>query len=676
MKALLVVLLAAGICHSQENAEQPPVVTEQPEPPAAGQAVAEEKKPAEVPKASVGNEPARLPVYGHGNFTGRQNQMVGTITPDYILAAGDELFVEVRRIMTDTLKVAVSFRGVVNREGNLSIPEFSAPFSMRGRNLGEVRDLFIDFLERNGYMGIREEIMRNVATVEISLTKVREIRVFITGYVGNGGFHSLNGTSTVWDALSAAGGPSDNGSSRKVEVMRAETLVGTWDMYKFLEGQSRQNVYLQDGDMIRVPTGKHVALAGEVKRQAAYELVEGEGLRALLAYGDGLLPNADTERLTIKTFRDGKWVQKDIWDFTSMMAGSIPDVVLQDGDFVEVRGVERRLLNIISIEGGPVKKPGQYALPDGADVKKALEMAGGLWGDAYEGRGNIFRTNPDMTREVVRFNLSHVMDGTEVIPVIPRDSIHVYSKAQVSLEDFVSVVGKVKKPGKYPLTAGLTLQDLVFLAGGLEEDASRKAVIHRAAGEDTSVELSHAYEVNGIPGVLLRAHDIVAIDRDPGFRLQKIVAVSGEFERAVPYVIMEGDRLSDLLRECRVTRTALVKGGEFWRNGKRVTISFERALQKPGGADDPVLADKDSVKVPKDFTMVEVRGEVMSAGFFFFAGVKSLDDYVKEAGGKTESAGDVWVIYPDGSRKKAGRFSSPGIESGCTILVEKKPDKK
>ena len=87
----------------------------------------------------------------------------------------------------------------------------------------------------------------------ITLDEIRNIKVYVLGNVPSPGLYTLNGNSNVMHALSVAGGISENGSFRNIEIKRDGKLISSTDLYSILiYGDTSSNTSLRSGDVILV----------------------------------------------------------------------------------------------------------------------------------------------------------------------------------------------------------------------------------------------------------------------------------------------------------------------------------------------------------------------------------------------------------------------------------------
>src|SRR5215210_1930405 len=194
-----------------------------------------------------------------------QPVQAGPVDENYRLGSGDVL------VLILTGDVEESYTLNVTREGFVVIPQVGQVY-VANLTMGQLEDQLYARLRR-AYSGVRRG--PNATTkFQVSLAKLRNIQVFVVGDVVRPGSYQISGAGTVLTALYAAGGPTSNGSFRRVEVRRGGKLVDSLDLYDYLlQGINRSDVRLENGDVVFVPVhGGFAKLAGEVTRPAIYEL--------------------------------------------------------------------------------------------------------------------------------------------------------------------------------------------------------------------------------------------------------------------------------------------------------------------------------------------------------------------------------------------------------------------
>src|SRR5690606_29810599 len=125
--------------------------------------------------------------------------------------------------------------------------------------------------------------------------------ITITGEVVKPGSYTLPSLATVFNALYSSGGPNENGSFRKIQVIRNNKIINTIDVYDFLlSGIQTRNIRLQDQDVINVPVyEKQVEVQGEVKRPAVFEVLNTESLADVLRFSGGFSKLAYTAKIKV-----------------------------------------------------------------------------------------------------------------------------------------------------------------------------------------------------------------------------------------------------------------------------------------------------------------------------------------------------------------------------------------
>ena len=140
------------------------------------------------------------------------------------------------------------------------------------------------------------------ANVEVSVTRLRSVRVYVVGDVQRPGAYDISALSTPLNALYAAGGPTATGSLRVVKHYRGSRLIGQMDLYDLLLRGVRLAIeHLQPGDTILVPpVGPLVAVSGMVRRPAIYELLGQTELADVLQMAGGVPVSASMDEIKVE----------------------------------------------------------------------------------------------------------------------------------------------------------------------------------------------------------------------------------------------------------------------------------------------------------------------------------------------------------------------------------------
>ena len=648
-----------------------------------------------APKAAPETPPSKYPLFGSALFklapSTFEPASYGPVPDDYTIGPGDELIVELWGEVTSRNSYTVDRRGTI-------LLKDAGQLSVVGENLQSAKRNIIRRLS-TVYSGVKPD-GGGTTHVDVSLGRLRSIRIFIIGEARRPGGYEVSSVSTVSQALYAAGGPSPIGSMRDIQLVRNNQVVAHLDLYRYLlEGKREGDLILKEGDTIFLPAaGKIVAVTGPVRRHRRFELTEDEGLRHALRYAGGLAPEARADIAVISRIlppqqrRDG---DVDRVDLDAPLDGyfdeNAPMIELEDGDIVRVLRINPRAERYVSVTGSVVL-PGRYGWQEGMRLTDLLKKAKGPWRDALLQRALLVRVKDDYTRESFPINLVEAAtDSTADLELAPMDSLVVFSRRILEAEHRVTILGQVRRPGEFVWYDGMTLRDLILEAGGTLEGAEmNQAEVSRLdppQGENDDrlaniITVSLAGEIGqgDADRFLLQNHDNVFIRLIPGWELQRNVVVRGEVKYPGVYTLLTRDeRLSSVIeRAGGLLDTAFPKGFRLLRtkdNAGNVGLDLADALENKGGPNDIVLEAGDEIIVPQLQMSVKVTGEVNFPTSVIYQKGKSIGDYVDRAGGYTSQAdkGRTHVVYPNGLSAKVKKFWwDPHVETGSTIIVPRK----
>ncbi len=619
----------------------------------------------------------------------------GPVPEDYVIGPGDQIFVDVWG------EVEFRVERVVDRDGSIILPK-GGMVVCAGLTLAELKRSVREHLAA-AYSGISLDPEKGNTFLDVSLGKLRAIRVYVIGDAVQPGAYDLSSMATIFTAIYAAGGPSDTGSMRDIRLVRGNQVVAHLDFYAYLlQGDRSNDVILREYDTVFIPPrGPTVELSGEVRRPLRFELKSGEDLVDLVRFGSGFTATAATgvlhilrtlppaERLPGQPDR----VQVDVlMDPGSGKPRDSTQASLLDGDVVRVDAITNRMDNWVQIKGA-VKQPGRYEYVDGMDVAALIALAGQTWPDRLGARGIIDRNLPDGRRVTLRFPLDDVLSGKQIVPVSPMDSVQVFSRWDIEDRFTVSITGQVRHPQTTEYREQMTLADLMLKAGGLLESADQvQAEVSRlrleaVESQDESKPPGQTVDLIEVPlgadwlqdarGFALEPHDQVAIRQLPWWQIPQTVILTGEELYAGVYTLQnDKETLSDVLVRAKGLKpTAFLAGAHIIRKKDSVgniAIDLQCALDHPHQECDPMLVAGDSINVPTQPQTVKVTGAVGHPTSIPFQDGRSLSFYVNHAGGYAEGA-NRWktqVIYPNGMSRNIRRFwRDPSVEPGSTILV-------
>jgi len=573
----------------------------------------------------------------------------GPVDENYRLGPGDVLVL----ILTGDVEEVYTLN--VTREGFVVIPRVGQVY-VANLTMGQLEDQLYVRLRRV-YSGVRRSPTATTR-FQISLARLRNIQVFVIGDVVRPGAYQISAAGTVLTALYAAGGPSTNGSFRKVEVRRADKLISTIDVYDYLlHGINASQVRMQNGDVVFVPVHSgFVKVAGEVTRPAVYEVLPDETLGDLLQFAGGFGPAAYQTRVRIHRilppeFRGSGGRARVVVDVgpEALAGGTVPAVPMTAGDSVTVLSVADRLRGYVTVRGN-VWVEGQVGYQPGMKLSEAIRMAGGPKPDVYLERILISRTNEDSTRVQLR---SAFVDSTGAVAndvvLQEEDEVRVFSRSAFLPNRYVTVVGAVRNPGRVPYREGMTMRDLVLLAEGVTEDADlREAEIARrdatedpgalaqtirvrldstalASGGTDGIPLTppHPGGAAGVPDLALKPYDNVLIRRQAGWETQRLVYLTGQVKHPGRYALQtKTDRLRDLVQRAGgLTDQAYPGGIHFYRTyrpGLQPADSPPPRLdQQPQAGSDTLprgYVERVGIDLPKVLKEKDARDNLILAG--------------------------------------------------------------
>jgi protein involved in polysaccharide export with SLBB domain len=533
-----------------------------------------------LPVAQVGV--AGLKPFGYDLFKDPERAQSRTndlpVPADYTLGAGDQLTVQLFGAQNRTLRL------MVGRDGRVNFPELG-PIPVAGKKFDAVRE------------DIEARVARQMIGTQVSvgMGDTRSISVFVVGEANKPGSYTVSGLSTITSALYASGGIKTTGSLRDIQLKRRGTVVRRLDLYDLLlRGDTTHDGKLQAGDVIFIPTvGPTAAVDGEVRRPAIYELRGNTPLSALITLAGGFTPDADERRVTVvRRGEDQRLVAFDFPQNTQTGRGE----KLRNGDSIRVARVRPTLDAGVTLEGH-VFRAGAVAWREGLRLTQLISSVDELRPNADLGYVLIRREMPQDRRLVVlSADLGAALrqpGGDADIRLAARDRVIVFDSAssrrqvldplltdlrrQSALEiptEIVSISGRVKAPGEYPLEPGMRISDLLRAGGQLDDAAfGGKAELTRfrsTGGERASelLEIDLAAVRRGDPtaDVTLQAFDTLTIKELPEWGKQESIILRGEVRFPGSYPIRRGETLRSVLeRAGGLTSLAFAQGSIFTR---------------------------------------------------------------------------------------------------------------
>lgn len=548
------------------------------------------------------------------------------VGPDYIIGPGDSL------ILTASGSLDGTFPLEVNRSGEVILPKAGA-VRVWGVPFGKVSEL------------LKASLSQTFRTVQVNVTmgKLRLIKVYLVGEVESPGDYNVSALSTVINALAAAGGPSKNGTLRGIQVIRAGKVAETVDLYDFfLKGDKSRDIRLQPGDTINVPVhGNLVGIDGNIRKPAIYEFLKEVNLKELLEMAGGVPPSSYLQRIQLsRTVANDKKIVED-FNFDSKLSvkefdAKTGEIKLRDMDLVKIMLIDFTVRDQVRLNGY-VLRPGGYALKPGMRVKDLIGTDNTL-PETYTGLVEITRLiPPDLHPERINVNLDQVMKGNELdnILLTEFDSVKLFSRWEMEEMPMVKISGEVLKPGKYRLFPNMTLRDLIFAAGNIKKIAYLKSAeitrntIYREGVKShiINIDLDEALKENPKDNIILKDLDEVVVRRLPNWKeeTERDFTISGEVQFPGVYPIQKGEKLSSLIQRAGgYTDKAYLKSAKFYRK----TV---RELQQIRMDEIIARTEQDLIRKQQELASVAASKEELEATRTALAGMKASVDKLKSA---------------------------------------------
>ncbi|MBK7587300.1 MAG: SLBB domain-containing protein [Bacteroidetes bacterium] len=603
---------------------------------------------------------------------------------DYRLGPGDELIVA----LWNAGELQKSY--TIAKDGSI-FPQLVGKIYVQGMTLDAASKLIATKFKK---------IVPNNTSVDVQLGKSRTIRVTIVGEVRKPGTYTISAFNTALNALFKAGGITEIGTLRKIEIQRDGRTVDEIDLYKYLEKNSQNTeYYLEDNDFIRVGIfEKKVSAAGEFKRPMYYQLKEEETLYDLIQLSGGPRFNARNSMIHIKTVgnEQEKLINLDGKRFIDAQGDA--DLVLKDGDVVTIKPINEGLMNTVKIEGG-VNYPDDYEFKDGDRLSDLLVRAGGVSSNAYLPRAYVFRGSNTLESNAIKIDISDLKKDGD-IHLQSGDRVKILSQKDFEQQYQIEVLGYVRKPGKVTYYKNLKLKDALLLSGGLRLDAENGRIeisnivdsvnnftIETNGSNIKIVSINSNLEIDeASDNILLKPLDRVYVRRKSEFLTQEKVTILGEVAYPGEYVLVdENEKLSSLVKRCGgINKTAFAEGAKLNRsNVGPVVIDLPAAIERKNSKQDIILRDNDIIIVPPMNDIVSVRGEVQQpVNIKYDKDNTDIGYYVNSAGGYGERPwrSRVNVKYLSGRIKNTKNFLFfhfyPKVKPGSIVTVPRKPTKE
>ena len=476
-----------------------------------------------------------LKLYGVDFFNTFQTSFMPINEPnpdsDYILDVGDVLTVQLTG-QKDGIE-----DHLIGRDGTIALDDIGK-IVLAGLDLNQASSVIKSKI-KSTYIGTE---------AFITLKEIRDINVLITGNAKNPGIYTLTGNSNILHALSAAGGVSNFGSLREINLVRNDRVIETLDLYELLiNGNYNLKKRLRSGDVVFVKPRKSVVkIDGAVNRPAKYEVLDGQNLLSIIDFANGIKRTADIQNISLERILDGKLKTIPIQNksqFSSIKA--------EDGDLIYIREHPLREAKI----SGAVMKPGTYIMSSNENINDLIDKAGGFTNNAYlygaiytnedakkineKANDILYQAFLDTIISIAQQNISQEFDLTSLVKLTKdvKDSkgngrIIIDIENQEDLEKYaigkkdhlfipeknnvVYVYGETSSEGAVMYSENKSLEYFVQKSGGYKRFADKKSiyVLHPNGESQMYTSKRNIFESSPKSEIIIKPGSIIFVPRE------------------------------------------------------------------------------------------------------------------------------------------------------------------
>ncbi|HMW54775.1 MAG TPA: SLBB domain-containing protein [Accumulibacter sp.] len=632
----------------------------------------------------------KLPLFGQQYFVGTDTTFAPVdrvpVPADYVLGPGDELYVR------GWGSVDIDFRATIDRNGQINIPRVGT-FGVAGLKAGEIE----------GRLRTQVGHVFKNFNLNVTLGQLRSIQVFVVGQARRPGSYTVSSLSTLVNAVFASGGPSQNGSLRKILLRRNSKVIAELDLYDFIvNGNKDKDLRLLPGDVIVFgAAGARIAVLGSVDTPAIYELLpQGEPLDRVLAYGGGTRASTNPKTAQLESIDASQ--PKSPRRVTTLDLSDASRTLLKDGDIVTMFGVAPQFSNAVTLRGN-VAAPLRYPFTPGMRISQLIPDRDALITPDYYIRKNklvqftestdvsaqqltrdvkniidepnweyaaVERIDPKtLAMQLIPFNLGKavndhdpqhdvVLQSGDVVTIFAKQDIRNPVSKQTRL---VRVEGEVAAPGIYQIQAGETLPQLLQRAGGLTGDAY-------LFGTEFSREETRRQQQLALDDAVKRLE--AQLFSDAATSAANLSATDAQAAAQLRLAQAEA-------RKAQLNRLKGLKA-----NG-RIALELPAETGSQMKLPDVTLEDGDRVSIPSRPAFVFAVGAVSNSNAILWRDGRRMKDYLNVAGVDAEAdMGNSFIVRADGTVLHASRRSwfndleNTELMPGDTLVVPEKGNRE
>lgn len=326
---------------------------------------------------------------------------VTQVNQEYVIGSGDELQVRGWGM------VDIDVNAVVDRNGAIFIPR-----------VGSVKVSGVQYKDLQGYL--KKAVGKIYSNFELtaSISQVRALQIYVVGHAVRPGTYTLSAMSSLLNAVFSSGGPNATGSMRNIQLKRGSQTVSTFDLYDMLvKGDKSTDITLRDGDVIYIPeVGPQVALTGNVKQPAIFELKGKANLAEVMAWAGGFDSAAETKQVVVEKNIENQYkIIADVIAEKAATNSQLSSIPVNPADVLRVFSpgavpVQAQIKNEYVRISGEAAQSGIFLLKKGETLRELMARLGGVNEIGYLYGVQL---NRDSVRKTQQLKLNEIADRFE-----------------------------------------------------------------------------------------------------------------------------------------------------------------------------------------------------------------------------------------------------------------------